>query len=66
MRLRNVPRLIEVLRATLREVEHNAGVSPDDPALTHLKSTLLCRIAELEAERADNSESPVRLDTPPK
>ena len=43
-------RLIEVLRATLLEVEQSAGVSADDPAFIALKQILLLRIADLELQ----------------
>lgn len=39
----------EILRQTLRSVEHNTDLSPDDPALLELKRILNHRIAVLEA-----------------
>ncbi len=52
MPLSSATRLIEVLRATLLEVEQTSGVSSDDPSMAKLKSILVQRIADLEAERA--------------
>jgi len=43
-------RLVEVLHATLLDLEQRAGVSPDDPAFLSLKTILLQRIADLELE----------------
>jgi len=54
-------RLIEVLRATLLEVEQSAGVSADDPALVALKQIFMRRIADLELEALE----PITEATPP-
>lgn len=51
MPLSSPKRLIEVLRATLLEVEETSGVPADDPSMAKLKSILVRRIADLEAER---------------
>lgn len=45
-------RTVEVLRATLLEVEQTSGVPADDPAMIKLKDILVRRIADVEAERA--------------
>ena len=47
-------KVIDVLRATLLEVQQSEGVSPDDPALMTLKSIVLRLMAELEVERSTN------------
>lgn len=48
-------RIVDVLRATLVEVEQSEGVSPDDPAFVSLKSIVLRLIAEFEAGRIAKS-----------
>lgn len=40
---------IDALLQTLRQVEEQAGLAPDDVCLVELKRILLNRIAELEA-----------------
>ena len=49
-------RLLAALRATLLQMENSTEVSPDDSALVALKSILLRRIADLEAEEAAIAE----------
>lgn len=44
-------RLLVALRATLLELESQGEMSPNDSAMVALKSILLRRIADLEAER---------------
>ena len=63
MPLTSDTRIIDALRATILEVEQTSGLSADDPGLISLKSILLRRIADLEAERmtaetANRSASP--------
>lgn len=52
-----VPSLIEILRRTLRQVEEQAQIAQDDPALTEIKSNLVLAIAELEVSKDYESES---------
>ena len=52
MPLKNLEQLVDVLRATLVQVEQTSGVSSDDPALIALKDIVLQRIADLELEKA--------------
>jgi len=42
---------IDALRSTLRQIEEQSGLMPDDSALLELKRILLSRIAELEAAK---------------
>src|SRR5579875_1608737 len=48
--MRTPSQLAEVLRETIRRVEQNADVGPDDPALLELKRIILLRIAALERD----------------
>lgn len=48
------PSLAEILRTTLECVERDMEVSPDDPALRHLKQAILYLLADLEI-RKDNA-----------
>jgi hypothetical protein len=61
-------RLLEVLRATLLELENNASVSPDYPGLITLKDFVRRRIAELEAGAAptelEAGGTPVEAEEP--
>ena len=42
--------LAEILRETMRNVEQNSDISPDDPSLLALKRIILLRFAKLESE----------------
>lgn len=44
--------LAEALRQTIRTLEQNTDLSPDDPALIELRQILSRRIAEFEAAAA--------------
>lgn len=48
---------IEGFRTTLRMVEEQCGLAPEDPSLLELKRILLGRIAELEAAEAAIEQS---------
>lgn len=48
---------IEGFRSTLRMVEEQCGLEPEDPSLLELKRILLGRIAELEAVEAAAPQS---------
>ena len=69
MPLKNLDQLVDVLRATLVQVEQASGVSPDDPALTALRNIVLQRIADLELEKASlegkAERSPAELPSSP-
>lgn len=64
---KNLEQLVDVLRATLVQVEQTSGVSPDDPALAALRNIVLQRIADLELEKASHEgeaeTTPVVLST---
>lgn len=51
---KNPELLVDVLRATLVQVEQTSGVSPDDPALAALRNIVLQRIADLELEKVSS------------
>ncbi len=42
--------LAEILRETIRTIEQDTDISPNDPALLELKRIILLRVAKLEAE----------------
>lgn len=42
----------EILRDTLKRVQENAGLKPDDPALIELKRVILSKVIELEHDAA--------------
>ncbi len=44
--------LAEILRETIRNVEQETDINPDDPALLELKRIILLRVAKLESEAA--------------
>jgi len=52
-----VPSLSEVLRTTLRRLEHDEELAPNDPALIELRRTLLRAIVEIESRRGNNRGS---------
>jgi len=47
-------RFLEVLRTTLRRVEAQAGLKPDDPALLELKRSIVCNVATMETAAPGN------------
>ena len=44
------PHLAEHLRDTIRDLEHDDDINPDDPGLLELKQILQIKIDALEAE----------------
>ena len=48
---------VEAFRSTLRMVEAQCGLAPEDPSLIELKRILLSRIAELEMAEAASEQS---------
>lgn len=42
------PRLVEVVRSTIVQVEQTADLRPDDPAIVELKSSIVRSVSELE------------------
>jgi len=63
MSAKSSEQLINVLRATVVQVEQASGVAPDDPALVELKRIVLHRIADLElAHAVEPSEPPDGTD----
>ncbi|HTX40609.1 MAG TPA: hypothetical protein VMD25_02180 [Acidobacteriaceae bacterium] len=52
-----VPSLADVLRSTLRRLEHNEELAPNDPRLIELRRSLLRTIAEIESRRSDKHDS---------
>jgi hypothetical protein len=48
MTLLSTPNLIEVLRATMENVEQTAGIRADDPSLLELRTILNHRVAEIQ------------------
>jgi len=59
-------RLAEVLRDTVRRVELNNDMSPNDPALLELKRLLLLKIAALESEAAESKAGVDGVRQPPR
>lgn len=55
----SVPSLADVLRSTLKRLEHNEELAPNDPHLAELRRSLLRTIAEIESRRQDEHESSV-------
>jgi hypothetical protein len=53
--------LIEVLRSTLRQLEHNEDLASDDPALAELKGSILRAITELEIGKVPKSQVQQRI-----
>jgi hypothetical protein len=47
--------LVEVLRSTIVQVEQNADLRPDDPAIVELKSSIVRTVAELEIAKLQKS-----------
>jgi hypothetical protein len=56
--------LLQVLKATLSQVESSTEWAQDDLAVTELKRILLARIADLELTSALAAQLPVTLDQP--
>jgi len=48
-----MPILVEALRSTIQNLERSEELSPDDPALREIKSSILRTIAAREAKAAD-------------
>jgi hypothetical protein len=51
------PRLIDVIRVAVEQVEQSSGVAPNDPAIVELKQNVVRAVGELEltkAKRLDN------------
>ena len=46
------PKLVNVLRSTLKGLEKSEELAADDPALTELKGSILSSITELEVAKA--------------
>lgn len=46
--IKHPPTLIELLRNTLKQIERDQKLSPDEPAMRELKASILRVIAELE------------------
>jgi hypothetical protein len=47
------PNLRDLLRSTLRKLEENPELDPNDPQLQYLKGTILRSIAELDVRKLD-------------
>ncbi|MFZ0747309.1 MAG: hypothetical protein WAM85_23090 [Terracidiphilus sp.] len=58
MYAKNPEQLINALQATVIQVEHDSGVSPDDPTFVALKRIVLQRIEDLELASAIDSQQP--------
>jgi hypothetical protein len=56
--------LLQVLRATLSQVETSTEWSQDDLSVTELKRILLARIADLELTSALAAQAPVTINQP--
>ena len=46
------PRLIDVIRVAVEQVEQTSGVAPDDPAIVELKQNVVRAVGELELTKA--------------
>jgi hypothetical protein len=46
------PRLINVIRSAVEQVEQSSGVAPDDPAIVELKQNVVRAVGELEITKA--------------
>ena len=46
--IKTPPTLIDLLRSTLKQIEREQEVSPDEPAMRELKASILRAITELE------------------
>ena len=47
------PKRIELLRSTLKRLEEELGLEPNDPKLLEFKDSLLRSIAEMEVRKQD-------------
>jgi hypothetical protein len=47
------PKLIELLRSTLRRLEEESGLDATDPELRACKNSILRSIAEMEVQKQD-------------
>jgi hypothetical protein len=47
------PKLIELLRSTLKRLEVELGMEPNDPKLLEFKDSILRSIAEMEVRKQD-------------
>ena len=57
-----MPILVEALRSTIQSLERNEELSPDDPALREIKSSILRAIAARET-RGNGGVDPQDLET---
>jgi len=46
--IKRSPTLIDSLRSTLKQIERDQEISPDEPAMRELKASILRAIAEME------------------
>jgi hypothetical protein len=53
--MRISPRLVDVVRSTIIQVEQTADLSPDDPAIVELKSSIVRSVTELEIAKLQKS-----------
>ena len=53
----SVPDMIELLQATLKQLEQNEDLSPEDPAFVELKHHIVRILAELELIRLRKSDA---------
>jgi hypothetical protein len=51
----HLPILVGALRSTLRKLEEREDLSPDDPALREIKSSILRTIARRETDSGEGS-----------
>lgn len=51
----HLPILVGALRSTLKKLEEREELSPDDPALREIKSSILRTMARREAESAEET-----------
>lgn len=51
----HLPILVGALRSTLRKLEEREELSPDDPALRGIKSSILRTIARRETEMSEEN-----------
>jgi hypothetical protein len=49
------PRLVDVVRSTIVQVEQTADLPPDDPAIVELKSSIVRSVTELEIAKFQKS-----------
>ena len=53
--------IVDILRSTLMKLEQSPNVSPDDPALAHVRRSIARTIAELELLQS-RRKNPERLE----